>query len=305
MKREYKKGAFLVPAYNEEGRLKECLLALNEVKPELKKIYGIDFLTYVVNDGSKDKTQEIAESFADKVIKHVTNIGLGAAIRTGFRKIRDDGNEILVKIDADLQHNPADIKELIRPIMEDQAEIVYGNRFKKISYDMPAVRKIGNRVFTGLMRWLTSWPLQDSQPGIFAIDKMFLDNFSMPGNYNYTQQVLMNAYLNGLRFAHVDVEFRKRITGRSFISFKYPFLVLPQIFFVFVSFRPLRIFGPISTVIGTIAFAIFSIEMVEYFLGLTRKPVMHSTLVLGMFIFALQTLFFGVLAELIVMQRRK
>ena len=87
-------------------------------------------------------------------------MGLGAAVRTGLLSADRIGADILVKYDADLQHEPNDIISLIKPIYEDEADIVYGNRFKKINYKMPIVRKIGNKVFTKfneMANWLAHY----------------------------------------------------------------------------------------------------------------------------------------------------
>src|SRR5690606_15584467 len=107
----------------------------------------------------------------------------------------------------------------------------------RITYKMPFVRRVGNWVFTRLMAWLTGWPLKDSQPGIFAVDRSYLECFYMPGDYNYTQQILLDAYHKGLRFQHADVTFRSRVSGKSFVSFRYPFKVLPQILMVLVGVK--------------------------------------------------------------------
>ena len=155
-------------------------------------------------------------------------------------------SDIAVKFDADLQHNPNDIPAMIEPILNDRADIVYGNRFHKISYKMPFVRKIGNKIFTGLMRWLTGWPLHDSQPGILAVNLSYLEVFNLPGDYNYTQQILLDAYLKGLRFEHVSVQFQKRETGKSFISMKYPFKVFPQILMVIIGIKPFKNIGNVQ-----------------------------------------------------------
>ena len=97
---------------------------------------------------------------------------------------------------------------------------------------MPVIRKMGNKVFTKLMSVLNKWPLKDSQPGIFAVNRDYLDVFNLPGSYNYTQQILLDAYHQGMRFAHVPVTFRKRTTGESFVSMRYPFKVLPQLLII-------------------------------------------------------------------------
>ena len=299
-----KKLIVIIPAYNEEEKISTVVHALKEKKTfYLSK--NIDFLVYVVNDGSRDKTLLLAkEAGADRIVNHKLNRGLGAAIRSGLSACKSDLADIVVKFDADLQHNPDDIWNLIQPIINDEADTVYGHRFSKISYKMPFVRKIGNLVFTGLMRWLTGWPVYDSQPGIFAVNASYLTNFYLPGDYNYTQQILLDSYHKGMRFAHVDVDFNKRETGKSFISYKYPFKVLPQILQIVIGVKPLKFFGPLGLFFLVLAFGVSIFEIVEFFAGFTSKPIVHVNLVLGTFMFGVQTLFFGLLADLIVKTRK-
>ncbi len=295
-----KKLIIIVPAYNEHDTISETIQGLKSVSSSLNSC-GFELFVYVVNDGSTDETGKIAENAgADKVIAHKKNKGLGAAVRSGLLQAYSDGAEIAVKFDADLQHDPEDIVKLIQPILDDSAEVVYGNRFDKIEYKMPFVRRFGNIVFTWMMRMLTGWPLRDSQPGIFAVTKDYLKVCRLPGDYNYTQQVLLEAYHNGLRFAHCPVSFRKRNAGKSFISMKYPLKVLPQLLMVIISIKPMKIFLPIGFFFMLIAILFFGIEMVSWLNGHADKPVTHVNLVLGSLLFGLQTVFFGLLAELIV-----
>lgn len=295
----------VVPAFNEAERIAQTVAALKE---SLKKIENASCSIFVVDDGCIDETRSIAQAAgADRVLSHKANRGLGAAVRTGLTAARNAGADVCVKFDADLQHDPDDIVALIQPIAEDSADIVYGNRFARIEYKMPLVRSIGNRVFRQLMRWLTGWPLKDSQPGIFAVARSYLEIFSLPGDYNYTQQILLDAYLKGLRFEHVDVAFRPRTTGKSFISLKYPFKVLPQILMVLVAVRPLRVFVPLGLFFLLVGAAVFGVELLQWVFapeGTYDKPVRSVNLVLGTGLFGLQTLFFGCLAELIVFTRR-
>jgi glycosyltransferase involved in cell wall biosynthesis len=300
-----KKLIVIVPAFNEEERVASAIEALNSLK-EFYKTKEIEFLVYIINDGSTDKTLEIAKnSNADRIIKHKINLGLGAAIRSGLTAAKHDNADIVVKFDADLQHNPDNIWDLIQPILNDEADTVYGHRFNKIAYKMPFVRKIGNKVFSGLMRWLTSWPVYDSQPGILAVNSAYLKNFYIPGDYNYTQQILLNSYHSGMRFAHVDVEFRKRETGKSFISYKYPFKVIPQIMQIVIGIKPLKFFAPIGLLFLGIAALIGGVEILMWLSGNNPKPIEHVNLVLGSFLFGVQTLFFGLLADLIVKMNRR
>lgn len=290
----------IVPAYNEAEKITETVKALLAQKKPFSKD-GRELLVYVVNDGSADDTAALAKKAgADRVLNHKLNMGLGAAVRTGLTGAHADGADIVVKFDADLQHDPADILPLITPILNDEADVVYGSRFEKIQYRMPFVRKIGNKVFTGIMRWLTKWPLTDSQPGILAVNSAYLRVSYLPGDYNYTQQILLDAYHKGMRFAQVSVTFNRRETGKSFISMKYPFKVLPQIVQVLVGVKPLLIFAPVGLAFLALGSLVFGVDILQWMFGSSTKPVQHVNLVLGLSTFGLQTLFFGLLADLIV-----
>jgi glycosyltransferase involved in cell wall biosynthesis len=294
----------MIPAFNEEERVGQAVAAIREEKENLRKA-GYDQHVYVIDDGSTDKTLEICRGAdIDRIVRHKLNQGLGAAVRSGLKAAHQDGADIVVKFDADLQHDPKDIADLVLPIKDDTADVVYGNRFERIDYDMPFVRKVGNKVFTGLMRWLTKWPLQDSQPGIFAVNTSYLSVFHLPGDYNYTQQVLLDAYHKGMRFDHASVAFRKRETGKSFISMKYPFRVIPQIIMVLVSVRPMRIFGTIGLLFILLGASVFIAEIGIWALADAAKPVRSVNLVMGSMLFGLQTLFFGILAQLIVEMKK-
>lgn len=293
----------IVPAYDEADRISETIEALRKSTAELVSS-GIDTSIFVIDDGSRDETTSLASAAgADRVIRHRINQGLGAAVRTGLTAARNAGADLVVKFDADLQHDPSDIPALIDPILTDEADVVYGNRFDRIEYRMPLVRRVGNRVFTALMQWLTRWPLRDSQPGILAVGRAYLERFHLPGNYNYTQQVLLDAYHRGLRFAHVPVAFRERETGQSFVSLKYPFKVLPQIFWLLVGVRPMKIFGSVGLLFLAVASGVLLWDISRWMAGVYAKPAQHVNAIIGFGLFGLQTLFFGVLAHLIIMQR--
>lgn len=298
-----KKVIVIIPAYNEEKNIKKTLESIWSIREDLK-IIDIELQAFVVDDGSNDETGTIAEELSSKVISYPCNQGLGAAVRIGLENARADGADFAVKFDADCQHEAKDIILLLKPLINDQADVVYGNRFKNFSYRMPLVRFIGNYVFTNLMKWLTGWKIKDSQPGIFAVNWKYLEVIYLPGSYNYTQQVLLNAYNEGLRFSQIPVAFNKRQSGESFISFKYPFLVLPQIVQVLVGIKPLKVFGTIGGISIGIALFVSFINLIQYFTGNSVKPIMYSNFVLGVGLFGFQTLFFGFLADMIVQIQR-
>lgn len=296
--------AIVIPAFNEAAGIGPTIARLRAAFTESETLQRA--LIIVVDDGSTDDTALIAsQAGADRVVRHPSNLGLGAAVRTGLKAARKAGADVVVKIDADGQHEPADIARMIRPILDDEADLVYGNRFAGIEYRMPIVRRLGNRVFTWLMRRLTRWPLRDSQPGIFAASMNYLEGFRLPGDYNYTQQILLDAYYRGMRFTHVPVTFRERTSGRSFVSYRYPFKVGKQIFLLLVTLAPLKVFVPIGLTFMGVGLLILGMDIVEFWQIGRGNVVRRPFGVLGFGIFGLQTVFFGLLGHLVISSRKE
>ena len=285
----------LIPCYNEEKNILRCLsniITLNDKR--IEKILLID-------DGSTDKTMKIASKFKKVLIhKHSSNRGLGAAVRTGLNLAKNFKIDLVVKIDADCQHDPKDIFEIIKPITNEKYDLVYGNRKKKIKYKMPTLRRLGNICFSKLMKFLTGWQIEDSQPGIFAIRKICIKDLKIFGDYNYTQQVLLSSYYAGLKFKQIDVTFFKRFEGNSFVSLKYIYLALTQILTLLIYFRPLKTFGKIGIFLLSLALLISSIQFFSWMLGYSEKIIENVNLIIGLTIVGGQSLLAGLLGELIV-----
>lgn len=155
----------VIPAYNEEGMLVKATQRLP------KGLIGISQIEKVViDDGSVDKTSHQAQSIADTLIRHPINVGLGGALATGFAYAKQSDCDILVTFDSDGQHKASDIEHLIRPIIENKADVVIGSRMMGKGY-MPPSRKMVNyiaNIITGLMGGQKS---SDSQSGLRAFNK--------------------------------------------------------------------------------------------------------------------------------------
>jgi hypothetical protein len=145
--------------------------------------------------------------------------------------------------------------------------------------------------------------LRSLAPALGALDLRLRILVRRSRRSSYTQQLLLDAYHKGMRFTHVPVAFRERTTGRSFVSLKYPLKALPQIGMVLVGVRPMKLFAPIGLGFMAVAAAVFAVEVGLWLARLSVKPVVHVNLVLGAGLFGLQTIFFGVLAQLIVERR--
>ena len=123
----------------------------------------------VIDDGSNDKTTEVARLAGARVIRHKVNRGKGASIKTAFSYAKAAGADILVLLDGDGQHNPDEIPLLIEPILKGEADIVNGSRFlAKAEHNVPKYRRIGQEFLTFLTNSASRQKLTDSQNGFRA-----------------------------------------------------------------------------------------------------------------------------------------
>ena len=288
-----------IPAYNEEGTIREVVEMIN------KKYRSSDELDYildiiVINDGSTDRTADIArDSGVKKVISHPFNRGLGAATRTGMHMAFEMGADIAVKIDADYQHDPGDVDKVIRPILEDTADCVFGSRFTGgLKYKMPLYRHWGNKFFTWITGKITGLKITDGQTGLMAFHNRYLKVFTIISDYNETQQLIIDSWGRHMRVMEVPVLFHKRVSGQSFISWRYPFIVLPTIIRLFIHFKPLRVFltaGLFVIVLGIIN-GLILMSWPDFILGDATLSVL--------IIVGFQIIFFGLLADQVSFRNR-
>jgi glycosyltransferase involved in cell wall biosynthesis len=244
-----------IPCHNEAAIITETIRTLREYLNSNKFPY--EGVIIVVDDGSRDETFEKAlAAGADVLYRHETNRGLGAATRAGMEIAHYIGCDAFAKFDADLQHDVNDIAASVRPLIENRADILYASRFAgKIHYRMPFIRAVGNRVFTGLMRLVTGWPITDAQTGLMCFSRRYLAIFEMPASYNPPQQALFDASRKGMRYAEVPAQFYARKTGASFVSLKYIEKVtssLLKIAFYHYCFKAFTLLGLTLLTIGSV-----------------------------------------------------
>ncbi len=303
---DLKKVVIFIPALNEEDSIASVIDKVHELYArERTQTNGYFAEILVVNDGSTDKTEEIALSKQVAVVSHPKNLGLGAATRTAMETTYEMGADVAVKLDADFQHDPEDIERVILPILENKADICWGSRFAgQIHYKMPFIRYVGNHFFTWLMNKLTDYDISDAQTGLMAYGKKYLAVFELHGNYNPPQQLLMDANYKHMRYAEVPVVFNQRTTGTSFVSLKYPFYVLINIFRILVYANPLKTFGSIGILCIIASFLYFILYILTQRFGWPLSSLFVNSLSLALLIIGFQSFFFGILADLIVKKRK-
>lgn len=198
----------VVPAYNEAASI---ALVLAEVRESLP---GLDVL--VVDDGSVDNTAAIARTFHVRVASHPFNMGVGGAMRTGFRYAANHGYDIVVQVDADGQHIAEQALTLVAATRE--ADIVIGSRFGSgADYEVHAVRGAAMRLVAQLMSRVVGGTLTDSTSGFRAFSRPAIGLFAHHYPVEYlgdTVESLVLARRSGLRVAEVGVVMRQRVGGR-------------------------------------------------------------------------------------------
>jgi glycosyltransferase involved in cell wall biosynthesis len=192
-----KRVAIVIPAYNEEQTISEVIRSL--------KRHGFGTLI-VVDDGSCDRTGELASQEDVIVLRHILNRGLGGALGTGIAAALRLGAEAIVTFDADGQHNPDDIARLLEPIITGEADVVIGSRMLE-PIGMPYPRRIANwtaNIVTYLLfrGWTT-----DSQSGLRAFSSQAAARIQiMTSGMEVSSEIIAETIKNRLMRKEVPVQ---------------------------------------------------------------------------------------------------
>ncbi len=187
-----------IPAYNEEKNIASVIMNLKKITDNI----------IVCNDGSDDLTAQISEKMGALVVNHDKNLGYGAAIRSLFGKSNEIDADVLITFDADGQHRVEDVKAVLDPIINNDADIVIGSRFlDKNDHNVPAYRKFGIKTITSLTNTTTELKLTDSQSGFRAYNKQVLQNI-LPSEYGMgvSTEILIKAGKQKFRIREVPIK---------------------------------------------------------------------------------------------------
>ena len=211
----------IVPALNEEASLPRTLDEVRRAAPQ------VDLL--VVDDGSSDATAEVVRARGVPVLQHAVNLGVGAALQTGFRWAVERGYEIGIQLDADGQHDPRDLETLIAPVREGRCDVSIGSRYvSRTAYRAPLSRRLGMLLFSGVVRLLTGQTIHDTTSGYRAYGRRVMEvcQHDFPKDFP-DAPLLIDLARRGFRCLEVPVEMRERAAGQSFYtlgkSLYYPY----------------------------------------------------------------------------------
>jgi uncharacterized membrane protein YbhN (UPF0104 family) len=214
-----------MPAFNEEASVHPCL----ERVPAT--VLGRRVEVLVVDDGSSDRTVEIARAAGAEVYSLPQNRGLGAAVREGLRIGVEREVAATVFCDADGEYPPEELANLVRPILAGEADYVVGSRFLGNIEHMRPHRRFGNLVLTRVLSVVARRRISDGQTGYRAFSPAAAGAAEVIHDFNYAQVLTLDLLAKGFRYVEVPISYRFRTAGDSFIRLG-PYLrrVVPAIY---------------------------------------------------------------------------
>jgi len=258
----------VIPAYNEEDGIAEIVHRVLNMEDGLKNS-GIDELELlVVDDGSKDRTSEIASKIPGAtVIKHPVNSGYGAALKTGFSKAK---GELIGFLDADGTYPPEYFPALVDKIREGY-DLVIGSRMAGAASEMPLTRRIGNFFFAGLISLLGRSRITDSASGMRVFKREILEKvYPLPDGLNLTPIMSTRALHEDVAMAEIPIPYNERV-GRSKLSVvRDGSIYLQSITWTVLTYNPVRILGMIGLIGIAIAALVFVGLIVARLSGITE-----------------------------------
>jgi hypothetical protein len=202
----------VVPAKDEQESLPATLAELARVAPWAEVL--------VVDDGSHDATGRLARAHGVTVLRHAVNLGVGAALQTGFRWAVERGHDVAVQFDADGQH-PADaLESVVAPVLAGEVDVCIGSRFvARSGYHAPFSRRAGMLLFSMLVSVTLRQRITDTTSGLRAYGRAVMETCQHEFPADFPDAPLLIALARrGFRLREVPVTMRERRAGRSFYT---------------------------------------------------------------------------------------
>ena len=295
----------VVPCLDEERTIGRVV---NEIP---RHIDGVDNVAVVViDDGSTDRTAEVARQAGAEVVVHDVNRGLGATFRDAVQIALERRADLMIHIDGDGQFDPADIPTLVRPIVDDRAEMVTASRFldRELVPDMPRVKIWGNRRIASIVRLLTGHRFADVSCGFRVFSREALLRMNLFGSFTYTQESFLDLIFKNMRILEVPVHVRGvREFGRSRMAsnvVSYALRSLKIMMRAFIAYRPFRLFLGIAMLCGIPGVALLAFLGWHYLETGAFSPHIWAGFVGGSSCFlGFTTLVTGVIGDMLVRVR--
>ena len=208
----------IIPSYNEEENV------LNNYKRIVKhnEKYKTNYDVIIVNDGSKDKTEEICKENNIPYISLIHNLGIGGAVQTGYKYAYEHGYDVAVQFDGDGQHDVRYVENIIKPLKDKKADMVIGSRFidkSSSEFKTSRARRIGIKLISFFIKIITKKKIYDTTSGFRAVDKKLIERFANNYPVEYPEPVSTTEVLRlGYRVEEIPVSMNERENGVSSIK---------------------------------------------------------------------------------------
>ena len=208
----------IVPSYNEEDNV------LSNYKKiiDYNKKHNTNYDVIVINDGSKDKTEEICIENNIPHISLVHNLGIGGAVQTGYKYAYENDYDVAVQFDGDGQHDVRYVKDIIKPIKENKADMVIGSRFidkSSSNFKSSKARRIGITLISFFIKLITGKKIYDTTSGFRAANKKVIERFVNNYPVEYPEPVSTTEVLRlGYNVEEIPVSMNERENGVSSIK---------------------------------------------------------------------------------------
>ncbi len=202
----------IIPAYNEQASIARVVNSVKECLPAADVV--------VINDGSHDSTSFVAYESGAKVVSLPYNLGIGAAVQTGFILAQAGNYEIAVQVDGDGQHDPGEIEVLLSNLLTGESDVVVGSRYlADRGYVTPLPRLLGTKILATYVSILAGQKFSDTTSGFRASNRRAIEICAenYPADYPEPESLLAFRKI-GLRVSEVPVHMNKRYGGKSSIT---------------------------------------------------------------------------------------
>lgn len=291
-----------IPCLNEEHSLPKTLKDLP------KQIEGIDSIEIlVIDDGSTDKTVEVAKKLGvHHVLQFTNNKGLAKAFISGINQSLKLGADIIVNTDADNQYFGGDIVKLIQPILSKDADIVIGDRQVETIRHFSPVKIFLQKFGSWVVRQLSGTEIPDATSGFRAYSRDAAMQLNVVSDFTYTIETIISAGKKNLAIAHVPVKTNSKLReSRLFPSIRvYLQRSLVTMLKVYSMYRPLRLFTFAGGTTFLLGFAIGCRYLFFFFMGQTEGHIQSLILSAILLIVGFQIIMMGIAAELISVNRQ-
>lgn len=291
-----------IPCYNEE---KSLPITLNDLPKHIDGIDEIEVL--IIDDGSKDRTVEVAKELGvNNFVEMPHNSGLAKAFVAGINKALEIGADIVVNTDADNQYCAADIEKLVKPILAGEADIVIGSRpVSEIEHFSP-LKKLLQKLGSGVMRLISSTKIEDAPSGFRAFSRNAAMQLNVFDNYTYTLETIIQAKAKGLILKCVPIRVNPDLRKSKLVRNMFDYIKRSMFTMIrmFIIYRPFRFFAILAGMFFLVG-ALIGLRFLYYFVFESGAGHIQSLILSAILIITgVQVGVIAVLSELLSINRK-